>query len=107
MEETKSSFTLEELRDIFTLNQTTLSDTHDLTRCACDEKGGECVERGAGEDEIPTQKPPGEKGSKIKGQVLRMKHYCGDFPDPAVEVGSSFFPLSCKPLTISFFFVFF
>ena len=87
IEETKSSFTLEELRDIFTLNQTTASDTHDLTRCGCDEKGGECREKGTGEDEVEDagSKPP-KKGAKIKGQVMRMKHFRADFPDPAVQV---------------------
>ena len=32
---TKRHFTRDELKDIFSLNETTLSDTHDLIGCSC------------------------------------------------------------------------
>ncbi len=36
-----SFFTREELRDIFTLREDTLCDTHDLVRCECGSDGGQ------------------------------------------------------------------
>ena len=89
-----SSFTLEELKDIFSYNASTKCDTHDLIRCDClagkeKKKEKNLIEmEGNLEEDVIQRKGSSssvkEANSNMKSQVLNMRHFSSSFPDDAI-----------------------
>jgi hypothetical protein len=99
LQDASSSFSLEELRDIFSFNASTKCDTHDLIRCSClhDEKEKaddvEIIEKDPSEERLKKLRKVVSSSdstklkdahSNMKSQVLNMKHFAGSFPDDAL-----------------------
>tara|TARA_R110002050_G_scaffold122241_2_gene240791 strand:+ start:1325 stop:1987 length:663 start_codon:yes stop_codon:yes gene_type:complete len=79
----RMSFSQEELKDIFTVNNSTLCDTHDLVRCGC--RGGKGKEGELDTVAVLPSRGTEKTAAAVTSQIARMKHLCSDYGDPHLE----------------------
>jgi len=69
VQDSKKQFSLEELKDVFTLHEDTLCNTHDLLNCACCSEDTSPESKGGAKEK--KQKPPAQKNPNFQiGKLL-------------------------------------